>query len=101
MVGCAYQCHVIVLVCAYSYCGLVHLSLTYAIAGILAMNDFHKVYKELFDAREKWKLIGLELGLQRSDLNNIEKEHTGNDRRLEEVLTMWPYRFSSKWYLFR
>ena len=53
------------------------------------MYDFENVYEELFDAREKWREIGRKLGLQRSDLNNIEEEYVHNARRLEEVLTVW------------
>ena len=64
-------CHV----CAYSYWGLIHLPLTYTTAGILTQSDFRKVYKELLGLRGKWRLIGLELGLEWSELNNIELDY--------------------------
>ena len=58
---------------------------------VLTSDDFREVYSILHDVRDKWRYIGLELGLKRSDLNNIEKDYgsKGNERCLEEMVAKW------------
>ena len=40
----------------------------------LTVEDLGKVYEELYEGREKWKNIGLKLGLNITMLNIIEKD---------------------------
>ncbi len=59
---------------------------------VLTEKDFKKVYNALYEARVKWRPIGIELGLQLSDLDDIEKRFFtmwGNDRCLEETIRKW------------
>ena len=58
-------------------------------SNILTEHNFKDVYDFLYTVREKWRVLGIKLGLERSDLNNFESEYTGNDRRLEEVVSLW------------
>ena len=48
-----------------------------------------KVYDILYGARRKWRNIGMKLGLELSDLDNIESQYgsRGNDRCLENVVS--------------
>ncbi len=57
----------------------------------LSVNDLRVVYKALYRARKRWLPIGLELGLELSDLSNIEDQYAikGNDRCLMEMLAVW------------
>ncbi len=55
----------------------------------LTGNDFRKVYNALYEARTKWRPIGIQLDIKVSDLNDIEDTYKGNDQRLEEMVCKW------------
>ena len=48
--------------------------------------DFRDVKHALFDIRYKWKNIGLELGLTRTELNNLRRS---DEENLDDVVEMW------------
>ncbi len=66
----------------------IHCQLT---GQILTVKDLQKVYKAVYPARARWRPLGLELGLQLEDLDDIEDLYSrkGNGRCLEEVLSKW------------
>ena len=58
--------------------------------GQLSLDDLSLVYREVWPARSKWFNIGLELDLEVSDLNTINRRHSvdaGNC--LMECLEVW------------
>lgn len=57
--------------------------------GKLSPRDFREVYAALFEKRSRWRNIGIALGLIPTELNNIESQHEGLDRRLQEMLSKW------------
>ncbi len=63
--------------------------LSFATGKALTGNDFRKVYNALYEARTKWRPIGIQLDIKVSDLDDIEDTYKGNDRRLEEMVRKW------------
>ena len=57
--------------------------------GKLSPKDFKKVYIALFEKRSHWRNIGIALGLIPAELNNIEAQYQGLERRLQEMLSKW------------
>ncbi len=53
----------------------------------LTIADMREVKSAVYDARAKWRAIGLELGISKDDLDCIEKSDI--DRCLEEMLALW------------
>ncbi len=47
------------------------------------------MYNALYEARTKWRPIGIQLDIKVSDLDDIEDTYKGNDRRLEEMVCIW------------
>ncbi len=69
---------------------LVHLSFCTGIAsGCLNQSDLKQVYKVVFEARAKWRLIGLQLELTHGDLEAINLHYRNPDDQLERVLAKW------------
>ena len=61
--------------------------LTYTTA--LTTDDRKTVFEEFFDVKEKWMTIGLLLGLNYSDLRDIESQYTNNNRCLNDMVILW------------
>ena len=55
---------------------------------ILKIGDFGEVYTALYPARGKWRTIGIKLGLDLAELDDIE-ESNDNDRRIQQVIRKW------------
>ena len=62
----------------------------------LSLEHINTVRKEVHDARNKWKDIALELGMQMGDIANIKSECNGNKDCLLEVLQWWLKRVTPK-----
>ena len=43
----------------------------------------------LHDAQAKWEFIGLGLGVDKDDLDNIGETYSRNDKKLLEMLKLW------------
>ncbi len=66
--------------------------LSFATGKALNDGDLRKVYNALYKARTKWRPIGIQLDIEVSDLDDIEKRYFvtwGNDRCLEEMVRKW------------
>ena len=65
----------------------------------LNQGDLRKVYKAVFNARAKWRRIGLELELTHSDLEAIatDSRHQNPEDQLEQVLAKWLNRGEATW----
>ncbi len=70
---------------------LVHTCPSTGTSGWLQVRtDFDEVYSAVFDARAQWKPLGVKLGLQIDDLDNMDKVERGNTEAcLEKMLTKW------------
>ena len=56
----------------------------------LTIDDLSEVLNEIWDARSKWKLIGLQLHFKMTDLEPIEMTRKGAvDECFIEMLTLW------------
>ena len=62
---------------------------THHITGQLSYDDLKDVRRAVWDARSKWKDIGVELGLRPATLENLKDEHRGNNACVTEMLTIW------------
>ena len=63
--------------------------------SVLGPKDLSKVYKEIYEVRDEWYNIGLELNVPTEDLNHIMFTHPDNATCLREVLQMWLKRRAS------
>ncbi len=70
---------------------LVHTCPSTGTSGkLLVMDDFRKVNSAVFAARAKWKPLGVELGLQIDDLDNMDKVQRGDTEAcLGRMLKKW------------
>ncbi len=69
---------------------LVHLSFCTAIASdCLNQSDLKQVYNAVYDARAKWRKIGLQLKLTHGDLEAINSQYQNPGDQLEQVLAQW------------
>ncbi len=67
-----------------------HLPFCTGIAsGCLNRSDLKQVYKVVYDARAKWRRIGLELELTHGDLEAIDLRYRNPADQLEQVLAEW------------
>ena len=58
--------------------------------GQLSLKDLNRVRREVWAARSKWFNIGLELDLEVSDLNTINRKHNRDaDNCLRDCLKLW------------
>ena len=51
--------------------------------------DLDKVMEEVFDAKAKWKFIGIKLGVPKGDLDGIDLDCSNVDNKLMETLAKW------------
>ena len=59
-------------------------------AGHLTLSELRSVINRIWEARSKWKTIGIELKLEITDLDAISMKHgSDTDACLTEMLTMW------------
>ncbi len=58
-------------------------------SGCLNQSDLKQVYKVVFEARAKWRRIGLELDLTDGDLEAINSHYRNPADQLERVLAKW------------
>ena len=58
-------------------------------AGISSKVDIRTCLNVLWEVREKWRYIEIELGFQPSDISNIAREDGDNGGRLTTVITRW------------
>ena len=63
----------------------------------LNQSDLKQVYKAVFDARAKWRRIGLELELAHGDLEAIDSRYRNPEDQLEQVLAKWLNRGEATW----
>ena len=63
--------------------------------SILGPEDLAEVYKEIFEVRDDWYNIGLELKVPTEVLDRIKFAHSDNAKCLREVLQMWLKRKNS------
>ena len=55
----------------------------------MTIADLRIVRNAIWDARTKWKLLGIELRLPASDLDSIEEAHRDIGRKFTEMLALW------------
>ncbi len=55
----------------------------------MAATEFKDVYNEMFEARAKWRQIGIQLGLTTGDLEAFSKKYHDPDNLIESVLDWW------------
>ena len=48
--------------------------------------------EEIYDAKVKWKFIGVKLGVPKGDLDGIELDCSNVDHKLMEMLAKWLQR---------
>ena len=80
-----YGCHVCSLLFLYKMCMLLYIV-------TVSPNEFHHVYTLIHPVHDKWKEIGLGLGLYKSTLEAIESEDCNvgrTDKCLFSVLFKW------------
>ena len=59
-------------------------------AGCTTSNlDLDQVLEEVFDAKAKWKFIGLKLGVPKGELDAIEYSNSSIGQKLMETLDKW------------
>ena len=63
----------------------------------LSSDSLRVVYNELFEARAKWRRIGLELNLTSGTLDAIEQRNAVPGDRLERVLIEWLNKETATW----
>ena len=63
----------------------------------LSSNDLRIVYKEVYEARAKWRRIGLELNLTYGTLDAIEKRSPDPADQMERVLIEWLNKGTATW----
>ena len=69
----------------------------YTEPACLSSDNLRVVYKELFEARAKWRRIGLELNLTPGTLDAIEQRNAIPGDRLERVLIEWLNKGTGTW----
>ena len=60
-----------------------------AVSPNLTISDLGEVVKEVCKAKDRWKFIGLELGVSKPDLDGIENDYSKVKERLLEALAKW------------
>ena len=55
----------------------------------LKVKDLSVVQNKLWDARSKWRYIGLDLGILASDLEVIKKDGDDTDEKFHSMLLKW------------
>ena len=63
----------------------------------LSSNDLRGVFNEVYEARAKWRRIGLELNLTHGTLDAIEKRSPDPADQLERVLIEWLNNGMATW----
>ena len=53
------------------------------------MKNIREAAEALHDARAKWEFIGLGLGVDKDELENIGETYSKNDKKLLEMLRLW------------
>ncbi len=66
-------------------------TLWYTAGTVLTLDDFRAVYEALRDVRYKWQLIGIQLHLSFSDLEDLQNNYSyrDSDQRLTQMIGMW------------
>ena len=57
--------------------------------GTTSNLDLDQVLEEVFDAKAKWKFIGLKLGVPKGELDAIEYSNSSIGQKLMEILDKW------------
>ena len=66
--------------------------------GILTIKDLQTVCEKIWDSRSKWLDIGLELGMNKVDLDCIETKCRGiPDECFREMLSKWLLSGGATW----
>ncbi len=65
------------------------LNCTGIASDCLNQSDLKQVYNVVFEARAKWRRIGLQLELIHGDLEAIDSHYRNPDDQLEQVLAKW------------
>ncbi len=68
---------------------LLFFNCTAIASDCLNQSDLKQVYNAVFEARAKWRRIGLQLELTHGDLEAIDSHYRNPDDQLEEVLAKW------------
>lgn len=55
------------------------------------------IYKAIYNARAKWRRIGMELGLSTGDLDAISCRHSNPEDQLERALFIWVNKGKGTW----
>ena len=53
------------------------------------VKNIREAAEALHDARAKWEFIGLGLGVDKNELENIGETYSKNDKKLLEMLKIW------------
>ena len=57
--------------------------------GVLREEDLFDIQEKLWDARSKWKNIGLGLKIRPPDLQVIDRNHHDDDDKFQGVILKW------------
>ena len=57
--------------------------------GTTSNLDLDQILEEVFDAKAKWKFIGLKLGVPKGELDAIEYSNSSIGQKLMETLDKW------------
>ena len=60
--------------------------------SVLGPKDLSKVFKEIYEVRDDWYNIGLELEVPTEVLDRIKSAHPDNAKCLREMLLIWLQR---------
>ena len=55
----------------------------------LRINDFHEIQEIIWDARPKWKIIGLALKIRKPDIDIIDKNNGDIDEKFQDMIIKW------------
>ena len=61
----------------------------YSICVYIAINNVQTVLTMAWDYHEVWRSIGVELNIDESILDTIEKSHSGHHDRLRALIEVW------------
>ena len=55
----------------------------------LRINDLHEIQEKIWDARPKWKIIGLALKIRKPDIDVIDKNKGDIDEIFQDMIIKW------------
>ena len=58
-------------------------------ATFLSVKNINEAAEALHDAQANWEFIGLGLGVDKDELDSIDRTHPRNDKKLLEMLKLW------------